>query len=192
MAENVWHQRLEDRLEYSPLTDPSDCQSTVGVSDKLPKSLLEILPVEILQSIFSYLPISAAVSLTLCSHRMLYVFGNQIWDALRNQESDREEFWDCLQKDLPNHRLCHHCVKFHLRKSPQDFLPASLENPECDWELNELDSFPPTRVTYRPVQLVMNRHRFGLSHGMSLDQFHRAFWGCKIRLFDDLKPRPTL
>lgn len=171
----AWYERLKSCLKYLVMNRRFGCRSTVRTLNEGPKASLERLPVEILQSISCHLSISATACLTLCSHQMRHILGTQTWHTLQTQPSEKAEFLSCLEKDFPDHRLCHRCVKFHRRIPSEDVrLDFRASHPKCDNHVREgmLYSNPCFRLRYHHVQLAMNRHRFGLSHGMSLDHMH--------------------
>lgn len=73
-------------------------------SYKLPHiSFLEGLPVELLQSIASYLPFSAA---SLSGKYICYVLGRQYWHRLQSEPLEYDMFLGFLEKDMATHWLC--------------------------------------------------------------------------------------
>lgn len=169
------YERLKGCLKYLVMNCLFCYQSTIRSLNERPKAPMERLPVEILQSISCHLSISSTACLALCSHHMLLLIGTQTWNALRTQPSEKLEFLSYLEKDLPDHRLCHRCVKFHPRIPSEDVrLDFRSRPPKCDiYELKGmLLGHPCFWLRYHHVQLAMNRHRFGLNHGMSLDHMH--------------------
>lgn len=74
------------------------------------------LPIEIIKSIATFLPLSAAVSFTLTCRSVWFILGSQYLDRLRKPDGlDRPVFLDLLQRDLPRHILCLDCETLHSR-----------------------------------------------------------------------------
>lgn len=153
-------------------------------------SALESLPVELLQSITSHLPISSASSFALCSKYIRYVVGLQYWHQLKSQPWEKKELLLLLEKALPRHWLCHDCLLFHCTPRRRSLMgKKSGINGLLDWYLRKTKCasdcrdkciftsyFAPTSMqcSHLKVQLVMNRHRFGVRHGVSLDVFNQT------------------
>ena len=78
-------------------------------------SLLEGLPVELLQSIATYLPLSAAASFALSNKYICYLLGRQYWHHLRSQPLEYKIFLGFLEKNMTGHWLCDQCLTFHLK-----------------------------------------------------------------------------
>lgn len=158
--------RLKSLLEI-----PSEAK---GLDRRL-KSSLESLPVELLQSISGYLSLSSVASLAFCNHHMNHVIGRQSWSGLWTQRSEKIIFLSYLEKDLPDQRLCHRCLKLH-GKVPADDLQLTQSAPEEPGMERRSDvaySYPPINLTLQQVQSALNRHHFGSEQGLSLDFFHR-------------------
>lgn len=156
----TWYGRLKNGLTTLAPTCLFGCRSWFGSSVECPKSSLERLPVEILQSISCYLPTSSIACLALCSHRMCYLLGTLTWLALRTQLSEKEEFLHHLEKDLPGHLLCHKCVKFHPRIPKKDLILDLASLCPKSWrDVDLLDSHPIVHLGFRHIQLAMNRQQ---------------------------------
>lgn len=143
--------------------------------DKCLKSPLERLPVELLRLILCHLSPSSVASLTLCSHHMSYLIGRQSLVAIRKQKSERIKFLNCLEKDLPDHRFCSRCLRLHCKITTEDVLltQSAIEALGRKREIDVVYSYPPINLNFYHVQSAMNRHRFGPSHGITLDFFRR-------------------
>lgn len=145
--------------------------------DRCLKSSLEGLPVELLQSISCYLSLSSAASLALCNHRMNHIIGRQSWSSLElwTEELEKTKFLHYLKKGLPDHRICHRCIKLHCEIPVRDvqltqFVP---EEPERKQKIGVAYSYPPINITFQQVQSALNRHHLGSNQGLPLDFFHR-------------------
>lgn len=143
--------------------------------NKCLRSSLERLPVELLQSVLSHLSLSSTAALALCSRHMTYLIGTKSWDAVGKQRSERIEFLNYLEKDLPGYRLCNRCLKLHRNIPPEDML-LTQSAPEKLGKAKRTDvaySYPPININFQHVQSAMNHHLFGPNHGLSLDFFLR-------------------
>ena len=156
-----------------------------GDTDKSHKrphiSFLEGLPVELLQFIASYLPLSAAASFALSSKCISYVVGRQYWYHLRSQPLEYEIFLGFLEKDMNRHWLCHQCLIFHLKPKLHPTLKYGLAHPawkctQCEYDISSPNASPYTYpgiewISHLMVHMAMNCHFFGSEHGEPLDIF---------------------
>lgn len=137
-------------------------------------SMLERLPVELLQHIVSYLNVPSAASFALCSRFVSLTLGTQHWSAVKEEREQRRVFLAMIQKDFPVYRLCHSCVKFHdrnLETIPLD--PSFTRSPLNRCIQPEDFIYGPNNLcmSHQQVQLAMDRHFFGSAHGIPLDVF---------------------
>ncbi len=75
---------------------------------------LELLPNELIHEIKSWLPPSSAVSLALCSGKLLEVIGMKPFLDLKIHESERALFLQTLDFDLPETLYCFTCNRLHV------------------------------------------------------------------------------
>ena len=133
------------------------------------------LPPEIVQLISSFLPLSSAVTLIICSHQMLYLLGDQALHSLRlpSQRRERKVFLGLMERDLPNLLLCHHCEVFQA--VPRDESVGQLwryrEEPGCVRLNDDIFVWPSYRIRFPHVQLLMNNYRFGRPYREDLERF---------------------
>ena len=105
---------------------------------------------------------------------MNHIIGRQSWSKLElwTEELEKTKF---LKKGLPDHRICHRCIKLHCEIPVRDvqltqFVP---EEPERKQKIGVAYSYPPINITFQQVQSALNRHHLGPNQGLSLDFFHR-------------------
>lgn len=146
-------------------------------------SSLERLPVELLQSIASYLPLSTAASFALSNKYICYVLGRQYWQHLRSQPLEYETFLGFLEKDMTSHWLCHQCLVFHLKPKIHPIVKYGLARlPWPTWKcvrpsyylsrtMSRPYTFPSVPISHFMVRMAMNRHLLGSEHGEPLDIF---------------------
>ena len=146
-------------------------------------SSLERLPIELLQSIASHLPLSTAASFALSNKYICYVLGRQYWQHLRSQPLEYEIFLGFLEKDMSSHWLCHQCLIFHLKPKIHPILKYGLARPPWPtWKcvrppyylsrtMSRPYTFPPVPISHLMVRMVMNRYLLGSEHGEPLDIF---------------------
>lgn len=138
-------------------------------------SFLEGLPVELLQSIASYLPLSAFASFALSSKYIWYVVGSQYWHHLRSHPLEYKIFLGLLEKNVTGHWLCYECLKFHSMPKFDTNPYPQLPGWKCDkYGLRYLISpgtYPFIPISYLKLRIAMNRHIFGSEHGEGLDIF---------------------
>lgn len=161
-------------------------------------SMIERLPIELIQFIVQQLPLSSAASLSLCSKTISHVIGLQYRHNLSSQTLEKQDFLTIIERDHPRYWLCHVCTRLHLRP----FQTLEYKGPSSDrGSLSSLPRYcrrkyeifrngccnrsglnawypalrPSLRITHPMVHLAMNRHFFGPSHGTPLDIFYNRF-----------------
>jgi hypothetical protein len=131
---------------------------------------IEQLPVEVLRYIINRIPSTEAAALALSSKTILSAVGSEI---LRIEGiEDRVELLKHLEVFYPNHLLCYQCGKFHLRRTSE--IHEYEGDTECD-KKNGRFSFSShvLDIPFTTVQEVMNRHRYGKRHGISMKCLNR-------------------
>ena len=135
---------------------------------------LSMLPSEILQYISDFLPVSSAVSFTLCSRRLLWLLGDRALRCLRSadQAPERKLFLTQLEKDLSDWLLCHHCTLFHpiAQDDGLGSIRCYFDEPECVQASGVVYITTGYRLRYQHAQLLMNHYRFGRAHQMNLER----------------------
>ena len=144
------------------------------------------LPVEILQHITSFLPISSAASLARSNKKICRVIGTQYWQILKdsrqaNCEDEMFQFLSLLEQDYPQYLVCYRCNALHLR-SPLDLPPTRFarrrrHNPrDCELQDGEvvLNDYAIT-MDYRHLQLAMKSHRNAANFGPMSDALSHSF-----------------
>jgi hypothetical protein len=150
--------------------DPDDCDTNVNRQEK---SLLMSLPVELLLLVAKFLEINDAASFTLSCKRAMCAVGLSSWKFIgrgcryKSQalQRTRWKFLQALEKDLPNHHLCHFAEIF-LNMSHKNHSPHSSNfEPNLDScrrsDLSKLsESYSPyiriaTRLSFCDVQSIL-------------------------------------
>ena len=151
--------------------------------------------------ITGYLTEPSVISLALTG-RTLFTFCFPQHPCLNKEE--KEYLLQLLEKDIATLLFCHRCVKLHRWRtrwlSPMISLDARVNKDlPCMWDhLIDHLRFPPSYfLPYYHARLVMNRHFYGPTHGLSL---HRLNWrveehysstgitsssSCSARIVDD-------
>ena len=81
------------------------------------------LPIELLQQINDFLPLSSQACFALSCHRLHAIIGTRSWKELNTQDQSKRlekiNFLRLLRRDLSDssHWLCHRCIKFHPKDS---------------------------------------------------------------------------
>lgn len=121
------------------------------------------LPVEILQLITSSLPPACAAAFALSSRPILFALGE---GNLKMNKTQRLEFLELFERELPDYILCQECSMFHRRT------PLGQMNRTRDGHLHrrgELYASSPLKdghgFLFKDAQQIMNRHHYGLTHG---------------------------
>ena len=86
----------------------------LGPLDVGPLTRLEILPVELIGLIRSWLPLHSTASLSLCSRRLHAVLGTEIFANLNASESELSRFLQALDRDLQETLYCFICNRLHV------------------------------------------------------------------------------
>jgi hypothetical protein len=88
------------------------------------------LPVEVIQQIVSFLPLSGAAAFALCNHELAQILGSQYWTHLNLRpprrslvvvidwvtvscRSERQLLLELLDRDVDTYVCCHRCVMLH-------------------------------------------------------------------------------
>ena len=141
---------------------------------------LHTLPVEILQYIsHTFLPSDAAVSLALCSRSMLNIFGTQVLRSLPLESGaiERTRFLHLLEKDLPDHLFCHHCLKLHPGDPNGD--PSkrwlSFDETECSRVHGVVSVRYIYHIRYEYAHLLMRNYRLGRPYQTNLEKLSKTY-----------------
>lgn len=149
---------------------------------------MERLLIEIWHYISCYLPIVSAASLTICSLYLLNVLGTRYWHELITKPALKAEFLSSFEKDLPNHWICYFCAVFHRRHPDQESRWnfsirgfKQLHDPPCVTKNWVHMGWGDIGIKQYQVQLAMNQHRYGLSHGLSVENFYHPWTATRGR-----------
>ena len=138
------------------------------------------LPQELLDTIVSFLDTPEAACLSICCKELYRRLGTAQLQLMRlghGHEHQRKEFLAHLARDNPNLFFCHICSYLHLvaRVGPALIrggrhaclkLPSGRDFPAQSFETyGGISSY---QLTFPHVQLVMERHRNGPDHGISM------------------------
>jgi hypothetical protein len=127
-------------------------------SEKQCSVSFDLLPLEIIRHIASFMPANSAAALALCNHGLSRALGGCYWNLLSSDPEEGAAFLQCLERDLPEHLFCDRCVKLHLHCGP-----GKIGQNECAM----LDRIEGTSPYYHPwfqfehVQMAMKLHRSG-------------------------------
>ena len=171
------------------------------------------LPLDVILAIAECLPASSVTCLALTCKQLYYseplhtVYtknldpfafpnrcpnrGDDCYPAVEEHSHDHLDLVRMLRKDLPEHLLCEFCQKFHPKPIPK------VSRPRSDWlycptvaQTAVWLRWPYFRVhlQFEDVQMVMNRYRWGGSHGaplssISIDQNWEVLRCAVPRLF---------
>ena len=146
------------------------------------KQLID-LPPELILLISDSLPAASTACLALCSHRFSRILGSSAWTSLQLQhQGHRMSFFYLLERDLPEYFACRRCKRLHQNNKVQWPMSGKrLQDVPCVGVFRlfgppRTTMFRPSRTTmylinYAHVQLVMKRHYYGPSHGLSIKCF---------------------
>lgn len=121
------------------------------------------LPTELLCDIANLLSPADAAALVLTNKAVLNAVGHQIlrFEGLE----DRVEFLKRLEILFPKHLLCYQCGRFHRRRRRGH----RTKSTSCDRRNGLLfHGISSLNLPFTRVQEVMNRHRYGKQHGVSV------------------------
>jgi hypothetical protein len=135
---------------------------------------LSNLPPELIILIASMLSTRSAACLSLCNRAMSQILGPNIWRCLNLQNPGmRASFLSDLSKDLPQYFVCYRCVQLHAssavqwpRTTPKTLTRCLEEEPAF-----EHCSQSGLLLRFPHIQLAMNGHYLGPSHGFPLEAF---------------------
>lgn len=132
------------------------------------------LPPELIILIASMLSTQSAACLSLCNRAMSQILGPNIWGCLNLQNPEmRVSFLSDLSKDLPQYFVCYRCVQLYASSAVQwprttpKTLNRWLEEERAFWHCSQSGIL----LRFPHIQLVMNRHNLGPSHGFPLEAF---------------------
>jgi hypothetical protein len=171
--------------------NPDDCDTNVIRQEN---SLLMSLPVELLLLIASFLQPNDAACLTLSCKRATCAIGLSSWKHIgRGRECRLEnravrqlrwKFLQALEKDLPNHHLCHFCEIFlkvsHLNHSPHSSSFKKTLDICRRTNLSKMsESYSPynriaTKLSFCDVQSILRATCLGNNSDYSLQHLHIA------------------
>ena len=150
-----------------------------GLPDSGPKPdtntpKLSNLPLELIIMIAEMASTQSAACLSLCNRAMSQILGPNIWRCLSLQSPEiRASFLYDLSKDLPQYFVCYRCVKLHASSAVQwprtipNTLTHCLEEEPAFVHCSESRTF----LRFPHIQLAMDRHYLGTSHGFPLEAF---------------------
>ncbi|MCJ1308064.1 hypothetical protein MMC25_001715 [Agyrium rufum] len=143
-------------------------------------SHLEKLPLEIIHLISSFLPLSALVCLTLCSHGFREIIGTTTWKSLSDPSYtlERLQFLKNIGKEDPDRIPCKDCLILHPTENPAPQLKRNPKIPtsnRCIWKQGAIcDLAPNYSLDYRHLRAVINRHLRGAPFGKPIETVTRA------------------
>ena len=144
--------------------DPQDMSNT-------PTGILS-LPPEILLIIASFLNLTSAACLALCSRRIAFSIGGPIFHDLRtpDQKKKRRRVLRLIEKDLPGLLFCYTCDKLHLapKEGPRAVWQGSKE-PHCVQMEGSVPMMSNYRIRFSHVQQLMWNYRLGRHDEVALD-----------------------
>lgn len=162
----IWSATRKSCLVSSILSAKIDAHRVVAASnERRQHSAFLHLPVEIIQTIQSLLPLASAVSLVLTDRSLLEILGNELFRSINlpANADQRTNLLLSLQRDLSDWQFCHQCLVFHPLEKETD--PCAIwrydHEPECVQRSGCVYLLRGFRIRYQHAQLVMNRYRFG-------------------------------
>jgi hypothetical protein len=128
------------------------------------------LPTELFQLIATFLPLSAAVSLTLTCRQASVILRGRYLDRINKKGCpEKLEFVQLLERDLPRHILCAECELLHSRKQLQN--PPSITPCEIADRSFYLSLYIQPQFDSITFLLAMKLHRHGLDSSKLLSHF---------------------
>ncbi|KAF4997740.1 hypothetical protein FDECE_11997 [Fusarium decemcellulare] len=183
---------------------------------KNPRGDLSPLPLELVDTIATFLPDSSLFCFALTSNIHYSLLRRRIPSIRQIERVDREILLQLLERDDPSLIFCHLCVQLHpwsywnrmlVRAASWYYfhkaLPCNLDYPwrKPIWRRPREEFWIPHART----QLVLHQHKYGPAHGLPLKVLEwttpartmrdgrRFRWSCKARIIDDeLVLRKTL
>jgi len=157
---------MRRRITRAALKLP-ESEKTQGGEGSVQASLgtLEVFPVEIIQQIAGFLPLSTAVALALCSHNLYSIIGSQYFKDL-STTPELGSLLQLLDRDLPDHIFCVRCLKLHQPRRPdlkERSRDAQFSQRKCfqqDVQLGTSDYYH-NGFRFEQVQMAMKLHRLG-------------------------------
>ncbi|KAH6952649.1 hypothetical protein DER45DRAFT_354182 [Fusarium avenaceum] len=136
-----------------------------------PRGDLTVLPLDIILEIAQHLPDAGLLCLSLTCRPYHSLLSSAARNA-RLEGADLEDFLLLLEKDSTTLYFCYSCVRLH-RWSPRwtnkSLSRRLLYRSSCVRDFMFYSAWQPGLTVYHPhVKLVMNRHFYGASHGLSL------------------------
>lgn len=133
------------------------------------------LPHEILLQISSHLTNTSHLSLALTCRALHTILLSR---KVSLSKADQEALLLLLEKDAPGLYFCHYCTKLHQWRAswkPNTF-GCILEDLPCvsDLSKSQVRMSNACRIPYHYARLVMNRHLYGPSHGLSLHKLQNV------------------
>ena len=145
------------------------CKKKPCLPVEVTSASIQKLPAELLYDIANQLSSSDAAAFALSSKAILNVVGHQVL-RIRNLE-DRVELLKHLEIFFPKHVLCYQCGKFHCRRRRG----YRTGNTKCDRQNGRLfHGISALNLSFTRVQEVMNRHRYGKQHGVSVRSLNKS------------------
>ena len=139
-------------------------------------SSLHVLPVEILQYISTnFLPVDAAASLSICSHSMLNILGDQALRSLRLQTHAVEQtrFIKTLERDLPDLLFCHRCEVLHPVFDVSTYNEWAIP-PLCREQDGSISIGDGYFLRFEDVYTLMRDYRLGRDYETKLKQLCKS------------------
>lgn len=171
------------------------------------------LPLDVILAIAECLPASSVTCLALTCKQLYYCeplytiytknldpsaspdrcpnLGDKCYPGTEKHNHDHLDFVRTRRRDLPEHLLCEFCQEFHPKPMPKssrlgaDWISCPAAPQSAMWI-----RWPKHRVhlQFEDVQMVMNQHRWGGSHGAPLSSISidtdwevvRLRYGCEI------------
>jgi hypothetical protein len=165
-----------------------------------PRGDLIVLPLEIILEIAQHLPDAALLCFSLTCRPYHSLLSSAARKA-RPEGTDLEDFLLLLEKDSTTLYFCYSCLRLH-RWSPRwtnkGLSSRWLHRSSCVQDFMFHSTWQPgLEVHYPHVKLVMNRHFYGTSHGLSLstlkycghtrlyNQGGSSHWAIDARIIND-------
>lgn len=123
------------------------------------------LPPELIQHVATFIHPPSAALFGLSNKSILTAIGSKVFKL---EKPHRLCCLEALESQLPNHLICHICVSFHPRRRRRSTVLVYRE-PTCFRESGVFQyGIREFSLLFSDVQQIMNRHRFGEKHGISV------------------------